>query len=202
MPKIEDRTGQTFGRLTVLARAANRVRGGKQRSYWLCRCVCGNEPEVMGESLKSGNTKSCGCLDDHRGSTTHGKHLSRAYSAWAAAKARCGNPNHQSYARYGGRGIAMAPEWLDSFEAFFRDMGDAPEGKELERVDNNGPYSPDNCVWATRSQQVRNQERWRVDRASILSRWLELRRNGLSAAAAAKTVGRDKGTLYEWLGRA
>jgi hypothetical protein len=85
------------------------------------------------------------------------------YNAWAAAKARCANPNHPSFPYYGGRGIRMCQRWSESFEAFMADMGDRPDGLELDRIDNDGDYEPGNCRWATRSQQNSNRRpyKWR-----------------------------------------
>jgi len=78
------------------------------------------------------------------------------YRAWRAMKARCLNPNDPAYDRYGGRGITIDPRWVDSFEAFLADMGSRPEGRSLDRIDNDGDYTKVNCRWATKSQQSMN----------------------------------------------
>lgn len=150
--------GETFGRLTVSYEAE---RKGKYERMWHCSCECGNTKVVSQGHLRSGHTQSCGCL--HKETmrnklTTHGLRDSKAYSCWANAKQRCTNPNNDRYENYMGRGITMYPEWLNSFEAFYRDMGDCPEGMSLDRYpDNDGNYEPDNCRWATQEEQQNNK---------------------------------------------
>lgn len=149
---------ERFGRLLVV-REGNR-RGYKR--YWVCMCDCGNETEVYQNSLKNGDTKSCGCYNKDKASarrTTHGMSTSKIYRVWAGMIKRCTNPNDSHYIDYGGRGIKVCDRWLDSFENFYEDMGERPEGFTLDRVNNDKNYSPENCRWVTKEEQVRNQRK-------------------------------------------
>lgn len=150
--------GQRFGRWTVLERAAN-TKAGQAR--WICRCDCGTQATVISQSLRSDISKSCGCYNLEN-ITSHGQSIggvrSREFRIWGAIKQRCLNPNHQSFKNYGGRGIAMCAEWENSFETFFRDMGQCPPNCSIDRFpDNNGDYKKSNCRWATQAEQHRNK---------------------------------------------
>jgi len=154
---FRDLIGKRFGKLTVLAVA----REGKQGVMPLmhCRCDCGGEAMPQPYALTNGRTVSCGC---HRLSriTKHGqaygKNGSKTYTAWSQMKSRCDNPKNKFYGDYGGRGIGYCEEWKD-FKAFFADMGEAPEGLSLERIENSKGYSKENCKWATRKEQQNNR---------------------------------------------
>jgi len=157
---FKDISGQRFGRLTIVAfdRTENR------RAFWRCLCDCGNMTIVIGKDLRSGHTVSCGCFDRER-RIVHGharkngrkKLWTRTYKAWMNAKRRCYDSRTKWFHLYGGRGIRVCDRWRDSFENFLADMGECPQGLELDRYpDQSGNYEPGNCRWASKKQQGRN----------------------------------------------
>lgn len=160
MSKFMDLTGQTYGMLTVLAKAITPPSKGVR---WECLCQCGEKAEVAANHLRSGATTSCGCFRVAV-KTTHGKRGSSTYTAWGNMIARCTNPNSPSYPDYGGRGLKVQDSWL-IFENFYADMGDKPKGLTLEREDNERGYFKDNCKWATTAEQALNK-RVRADNSS------------------------------------
>jgi hypothetical protein len=149
---LKSRIGRRFGRLTVIARAANR--GSK--THWLCWCDCGNKATVESSALVSGNTSSCGCIWRER-MTIHGRSRTREYRAWRMAKRRCYNKSTIGFENYGGRGIRMCSEWITNFQAFFDYTGPCPEGMTLDRKDTDGHYEPGNVRWATQKEQANNR---------------------------------------------
>lgn len=153
--RIKGRTGQRFGKLIVegLAKIEN------NRTFWECRCDCGNIKTVMGNSLKSGLVKSCGCLKNKHGEASQwGRHKQTTeYRTWGALISRCYNKNHQDYKYYGGRGIRVCDRWRHNFSYFIQDMGRRPRGMSIDRINVNGDYELSNCRWATASTQCNNR---------------------------------------------
>lgn len=152
--------GSRFGKLTVIDLLFSG--GNGQSSKWLCMCECGNKSIASKSNLLSGRTNSCGCLrqgvNQKHGHAKHGngKQQSRTYKTWDSMIQRCYNPNHKSFAYYGGRGIVTTKRWL-CFDNFIADMGERPLLKTLERKNNSKGYSKRNCTWATYSEQARNR---------------------------------------------
>lgn len=156
MSKKLDLTGHVYGRLTVTSSAGY----AKGFSLWVCMCECGTETITRGNCLRTGNTTSCGCLSRELTAglnRTHRLSKTKTYTVWKAMLTRCRNPNQPTAARYVLRGISVCDRWETSFENFYADMGAAPPGLSLDRIDNDGNYEPGNCRWATAETQSRNR---------------------------------------------
>lgn len=148
---------------------------------WLCRCDCGTEFKVLGKSLRTGNTKSCGCfklesLTTNPRALKHGR--SPEWQSWSGMIRRCHEPRATGYKRYGGRGITVCDRWRgeDGLANFIADMGPRPKGYELDRIDNDQGYFKENCRWGTRRQQARNRRDTRLitlnGKTQCLKDWL------------------------------
>jgi hypothetical protein len=155
----EDQTGKRFGRLLVIAYAYS---VGKV-AYWFVKCVCGTYKPMMYSNLKWGGVISCGCANQGRIQMPRkSRHRvlsydSGAYKSWQNMKTKCLNRNRSNYAYYGERGHTICDRWLNSYANFHEDMGDRPEGRRLDKIDNYEGYSGDNCRWATHREQIENR---------------------------------------------
>jgi hypothetical protein len=157
--KLVDLTGTRSHRWTIVRRVPNTPQG---QARWLCRCDCGTERVLKSIVIRRGISKSCGCFradENIRRFQTHGHStagVSPTYHSWCGMLARCTNPSHRSFARYGARGITVCDRWKQ-FDNFLADMGEKPDGTSLDRIDFNRGYIPGNCRWATPREQARNK---------------------------------------------
>lgn len=209
MPVMDSLIGQKFNMLTVVSRF-NYQRYGRNVAALVCRCECGRTKHFIASKVVHGRTKSCGCLLGVRRCPA-GKRMSRTpeYGIWNSMLSRCNRANSFSYPRYGGRGIRVCDRWSgrNGFGFFLDDMGPRPSGNHsIDRIDNDGPYSPENCRWATRKQQANNQNRtatskkphWKVEylgETDTVSGWS--RRLGISRRSIAYYL--TKGMSMDWV---
>ena len=189
-----DLSGQRFGRLVAIRPCGKNKFGN---FCWLCKCDCGKEHIVASGKLVSGSTKSCGCyakdvhikqLEKH-GITTGGK--PRTFTIWNDMKARCLNPNSISYKRYGGRGISICEKWLTfkNFHEWAMNSGYA-DGLEIDRIDNNGDYCPENCRWVSSTFNKKHQRN---------TRYIKIQNVTMNVSEWCRAVKMPKCTAYKFL---
>lgn len=183
-----DMQGQKIGRLTV----GEPIRGGHEVK-WRCTCECGTNLEVVGHLLRSGDTRSCGCLRKEvtatlgRSLATHRMRDLPEYGIWSSMKNRCTNPGNPNFVSWGGRGIEVCKRW-QFFENFYADMGPRPSPKHsIDRINNDGHYEPSNCRWGTPDQQNSNRR---------TSRIIEFRGRRQSLAQWAREIGLKPQALF------
>lgn len=176
--------GDRYGLLTIIKEVEGTYSGKSKsrRRTFLCRCDCGNSKNIALNSLRTGNTKSCGCIKKITSpinATAHGMRCSKIYSVWRGMKQRCYLKSNPSYKDYGGRGIRVCDLWLDDFQAFYdwaMENG-YKEGLSIERINVNGDYEPDNCEWIPFSEQSLNKRNTRLitfnNKTLTLREWSE-----------------------------
>ena len=180
--------------------------GGRMAIF---RCSCGVEKRMRASRVLSGHIKSCGCLSREvvgdrsrvhghasdaagRGSGVH----SRTYYAWSSMRSRCSNPRNRRFATYGARGISVCDRWRDSFANFLADMGPAPDGLTLDRIDNDRGYEPNNCRWASRAEQARNKTITKLNAVSV-ALMRHMRKRGSTCLELAHAFGVTNRTVND-----
>lgn len=183
--KVKVQIGDTFGKLTVKKRVENNKNAGSQ---FLCVCECGEMKIIRGTSLK--NTKSCGCIRRKR----KGIYSTRIYRIYRGMKTRCYNENVPHYKNYGGRGIKICDEWLNEFRKFYEwsILNGYKKNLQIDRIDNDGPYSPENCAWKTPTEQNRNRRN---------NRLIPYKGKEYCITELAKLAKVSRTTIEKWHGR-
>lgn len=157
----EDLAGQRFNMLVARNFLGSDRVGAQARRIWECVCDCGSVVAVSAALLKRLEKFSCGCTPASR---KHGMTNTPTYRIWSAMHDRCRNPANRFFHRYGGRGVKVCERWggPDGFANFLADMGEKPSGLSIDRIDNDGHYTPENCRWATTGQQTSNRASTRL----------------------------------------
>jgi hypothetical protein len=181
--------GDRFGQWIVIGPP---VLGDHRHYYVPCRCACGVERSVHSTNLHNGSSTSCGHGRAVKHGAARGYTYTAEYTTWHHIRQRCENPNNSRYADYGGRGIAICARWTD-FVAFLADMGPRPSPRHsIDRINVDGPYSPDNCRWATPVEQMRNRRN---------NHWVTVGNESLTVSEWAERTGMDHNTIATRLTR-
>lgn len=166
--RIKHLIGQKFGSYTVLDFAEHRYNG---ELFLLCRCDCKVEKPISKQKLLSGRITrcvTCGVTDANKKRTKHGMINTSTYNIWRSMRRRCIDAKKKSYNRYGGRGITVCRRW-DSFENFLADMGERPDGCQIDRINNDGNYEPSNCRWVTPKVNANNRSNNKKEDCNVVS---------------------------------
>ena len=166
-----------------------KVVGRLPGSKYECICACGQKRIVQVGHFNAGYYSSCGCNVSHHGHARNGS-KSREYISYHNMLSRCHNPNNKRFGDYGGKGISVCESWKKSFDAFIADMGACPEGMQIDRIDNQKGYFPENCRWASRRQNQRNR--------SCSCVWIVDGKRFNTSAEAASVLGVSAATINAW----
>lgn len=193
---IKQRVGDRFGRLVIISsNPERRLKEGKKKLWWLCRCDCGQESFFLATRLRGGRSTSCGCkrlesLKPGNGANAKYSVLTtspngrRTYASYQSMLARCTDTRSQNFKNYGGRGIVVCDRWRQSYQNFLDDMGLRPAGTTIGRENNNGNYEPENCRWETNAEQSGNK------RNTVFI-------EGEKLIDICDKTGRDRNTVYQ-----
>ncbi len=179
--------GAKFGRLRFAGLTGERTRDGHLIGRF--GCDCGQTADVATSRVRSGTTRSCGCLARETAAgvhTTHGGRSSPEYGCWQAMVSRCCNPESKDFPRYGGAGITLCPEWR-SFAAFLAHIGRRPPNTSIDRINGNRGYEPGNVRWATPRQQAHNRKDLTIVTTPL---------GAMALADYAKRIGLTKGAAH------
>lgn len=199
--KSLDLLGQRFGRLTVVEKLPSK----NNMSMWRCVCDCGNETAVLGKNLKSGRTKSCGCLQKEtfakntNNPPTHRATGTRLHNEWRAMKARCYIPSCSNYERYGGRGIRVCDEWKNDFLKFkeWALENGYNDDLSIDRINPDGDYEPNNCRWVTMQKQFWNRGIRKTNKSGVSGVYFDKSKGRWRAHITVNRKRIDLGTYLE-----
>ena len=188
--------GKRFHMLTVVREVDRIYYKTTSTKAYLCRCDCGNEITALPSNLRRGATKSCGCWKAKtagNASKTHGMSKTPEYRIWTGITKRCTNPKHKDFHLWGGKGIKVCERWSRDFANFYADMGPKPSpAHQIDRINSDLNYSPDNCRWATPLEQSLNTTK--VKKIVFLGETMSVRQ-------FAKRISRSYFTIYDWIVR-